>query len=1087
MTNSQPYSLAAYAPNGERKGYLATPETWSASMPINDIGSMNLSYGLDQPHAEWLTEACEIAIEVANPHTGKWEETPSGRFILVEEKADAAKGAADVPSYTLVGYGSLLGKITGVPAAFSKAKDNYTPDGKRHFLNANPGQIMTAFLQEARALVDGLQPGIELGFTTSTDSAGRPWAHEIDLDYEPTVSMLTALQNLAKQGMCDFWLEGRTLKMVNPDSTARNTGIELHNDFSEEAPVQSTRAGLLHTVFLVGEEGKTWREDNPSAQAPWGTTMSVLTQGGVSREATARRLAKAELERGSQARTERTWQAVVNTLDWVAPVDVAAGDWVRVKTSDGFEEMRVFQLTLNAQSEKTTVALTINDRFEDAQVRAAKRLAGITGGASGDAGTSTIPAKDSAKAVPKAPQGLTTESEGYWIGAEPRSRVRVGFAPVTDDVNNVPITIDHYEVNVGGKTTDTTDTTDIVVEDLAPGYEVAVSVVAVSSEGVRSAPTTKNITTVLPDERLFPPTKFRAVSNFGIISLEWDGLLQAPGRAAVKPPKHFDHLNVYASIGEGAAKIGTLHGGVFTYDAQARLGQTLEFWATAVDRLGSESEPGPRVKIEVSSVVSDELSKAKRETAQAVAQWQTVMSKLKDHLRTFSLPADRVEGLEQVVQRSAAGKAKITYSTSVPSGSGKTAGDVWYQRDAKARSITGFWIWDGGRWAPQKLDHKVLGSVDVGSLTAGGASIDTAVARKLFSDVVVSNISRSGQFIGGSAIIDGTIDAKKFRVDEGFVNRLFANQAFIGLVKAQIVSTKQTIKGPGVEISGDGVAIDGRFGGIRINPRDGLTFSSTDELFHLGMDGAVTMVGDLKAGSTVTGAVIKTDDGPNRTQLDTKNGLTVYRNGDPLVQVGAQYDTGLAIWDEQDRLMRPLSALAFRHLSFERGMKDLASSRFFTSSTTGSLQSVDVVKEWSFRSLQGNVTGESEIGTAGYLKLGSGTSGVTIMIDAYGAFTNEESRNQVFDPMILVTVYVEKDGRRVGKVECLLTAGGLYQGKSSLTSASASGFVGTPHFTTRPETYSFKVTARCANGRWGNGAGAGTATLARVSAVILPR
>lgn len=711
------YRLVVYMPDGDKQGYLDRPASWSASLPVNDLGALSLQYSPTTPGSEYLREPCEVAVEAYRQDSRSWIEVRNGRYRLIETTADKAAGIADMPIYRLVSYGSLMDGVVVIPGKYGKP-ENYDTDGKRKFLSATVGQILTTILAEARSIVDNLVPGLRFDFTPTVDSAGKAWSKKITIYYEPGLSLWTVLQNLAQQGQCDFWFEGRTLMVVNPDSASARTSILLDPAYCLEAPVRTTVAGLLHTALLVGDEGMVWRVDNTGTPTPWGTSMKVLTQGGVRNEATARELLGTELEAGSRVRSEYTWQTQLKVIDWVPGVDLQAGDWVMFHTETGYVQMRAYQITISYDKTATKITLTLNDRFEDAQVRQARRLKGIMNGASGDAGTSSVPtAKDVAKAVPAQVGGLVAESEGYWEADIARSLVRVSFASVMLDVNGLAIDIDHYEVSVAGKIVNSQDTTNIVIDGLAPATTVGVQVTAVSRDGVRGASAYANITTVYPDSKLDPPTVLSTSCKTGIISLIWDGKLQAQGGEPYLPPAHFDHLIIEESsdqaewiVVEDTLKVAVL-------DRQAATGNILYYRALAVDRLGNKSEPSPVVSVQVVNELAEQINTALavQEAQQiAVDQASQDLALLHSKLDAADLDlsevrlsvttaqaaadsarqaADKASADAQEAAGLAAGKGKVIYQATAPTGGNAARENLWIRTsDNKPHTF------DGSKW-----------------------------------------------------------------------------------------------------------------------------------------------------------------------------------------------------------------------------------------------------------------------------------------------------------------------------------------------------------------------------------------------------
>lgn len=601
--------LRVYAPDGAAQDYLSEPVSWRASLPTNDVSALQLDYAIAGANAALLGVACEVAVEV-NTGSG-WIEPRNARYRRLEVTSDRAAGAADVRRYTMPGYASLLDGVVVIPAAYGAA-ELHDQDGKRKFLSAPVGQILATVLQEARTLVANLIPGLQLGFTPTHDARGVLWAKRVTIYYEPGMSLLTILDNLAQQGLCDWWMQGRTLHVVNVESAAVDTGVRLLGDVTE-APVRSSLAGLLHTAFLVGDEA-TWRVDNPGTPTPWGTSMRVLTQGGVRDEGTAQALIGAELAAGGQERTEYTIAQPVAAAAVLPLSDYQPGDWVQAQGRAGWERMRVWQITLGFGNDGLSCALTLNDRFVDSEVRNAKRTRGIVNGATGDAGTGGVPSKPTT-VRPSTPTGLVSSSLGYWVGKTPRSSVQAGWAAVTTDVQGNAIITDHYLLRIAGKTVKVSGHSG-GVDDLEPNKAVSVEVAAVSSSGVQSGWASRSQLTDYPLAKLDPPTAPTLTVANGIVTVLWDGTVQAGGQPYA-PPLHFDRADVYEAVSASGpwTAVGTIVAGALVLDRQTELGTTYHYRLIAVDTRGVASNPGPSASVLVESAV-----------AQAVLDAQTAAS-----------------------------------------------------------------------------------------------------------------------------------------------------------------------------------------------------------------------------------------------------------------------------------------------------------------------------------------------------------------------------------------------------------------------------------------------------------------------------
>lgn len=373
--------LVAYEPNGPRLGQLPHPLSVEVGQPFNDLPSLRLTYSTHAPGAELLDQPCEVALEVYNPESGEWTEYPDSRFLRLQRSGDITDPTGSY-TYTLPGYGWQMRKIRLYPG------DSPLVDGKRGFLSANAGIILRTFLNEWHAR--GGSPEFTADFSTAHDSAGQAWDKQLTIYYQPGIDLLTVLANLAEQGVVDWQMQGRTLRVYNADTTlGRNLAadpnpVELRvgRDIVE-APDSGTLEDVVTNVYLEGEEGLALELANPNADSPWGRWEEYLTQGGVSDEGTARLLADAALQSGSRERVQITRQLEFDSAEYLPWIDYRPGDYVRATGDNGEpQQLRVRQITLTRdRNGRVGGNLVLNDRFIEAEIRRAKRTAGIVNGA----------------------------------------------------------------------------------------------------------------------------------------------------------------------------------------------------------------------------------------------------------------------------------------------------------------------------------------------------------------------------------------------------------------------------------------------------------------------------------------------------------------------------------------------------------------------------------------------------------------------------------------------------------------------------------------------------------------------------------
>ena len=440
--------LVAYSPGGARlSSLLLDAVDWDASFPHNDVAALSLSYpSVASVASELVDGPVEIAVEVSDG--GSWVEPRNARFLSSEVQSNDAQ-PLDVPKFTFRGLGALLER----PMVLRK-QDNpgkpYDSDDKRNFLSATAGQIALSVVQESRAKYSKMLDGIEFGFTASTDSLGKAWNKLDSLAFEPGTDLLRILDDATARGICDWWMQGRTLHVVNADSAAVTRSLRLNLVEATEAPVRATFEGMATRVALEGAEGRYWEKTIPGASVPYGDKILRSASDAISTEGTALDLLARNAVQAGQPRREYT--RAIAVIDSAPLLDWQVGDWLQIKTRNTWESVRVFEAGLSFKASDAVISarVTLNDRFVDASVRDAKRLRGIAHGTTQNLGSGGIPSRAD-KAVPAAPKGVAANSLGYWLDAIPFSSVDVSWQAVTADTGGLALNgVDYYEVSCGG-------------------------------------------------------------------------------------------------------------------------------------------------------------------------------------------------------------------------------------------------------------------------------------------------------------------------------------------------------------------------------------------------------------------------------------------------------------------------------------------------------------------------------------------------------------------------------------------------------------------------------------------------------------
>lgn len=619
MAKSLHARLVAYRPFGARIGVLAEPVSFSASMLHDDDGAISIEYSMLSGDAQAfdreLTDGLEVAVEVSDG--SGFKEPDNARFVIT-----GRSGKTDDRTKTVTYSGQSISWL------LSKAENNDSSHlitdgdnkGKRPFYSANPGVILKTLLDENRQR-GGAATGLTLGFNTAKDAAGSNWAKKYTLYYSLGTDLQTILSALVNGGGCDWRTSGRTLKLWNADSTAlsrdlsKSVALQLARDISE-APFEESIADLASTILVEGDNNLLFRMDNPAAPTPWGKWESYSSQGGVSDKDTAQAFMQSTLDDAARVRGQYTRDLITSGVDNLPLIDFHAGDWITAPTVTHGEKVRVQEIDLSMrQGEGLSCSIALNDIKYDASVRQAKKIKGITGGASlagSEGGTTTSSDRD--HRVPKAPLGLVVQTDAY-IGSDgfAHGLATAMWSAVTEATNDAAIEISNYAVewrkHVDGApwhSAGTTDKTQLGFGGLDCGTQIEVRVRAVPTYSDKLGEwSSVFVATVESDTTpCAVPSKPLLSSELGVVTIHWDGKTAAGAR--MEPD--FDHIEVGEGINaDGMQVISATQSGQGDYVITGLTGGSQHSYALrSVDHAGNKSDWSAIATVTVASAVSPE-------------------------------------------------------------------------------------------------------------------------------------------------------------------------------------------------------------------------------------------------------------------------------------------------------------------------------------------------------------------------------------------------------------------------------------------------------------------------------------------------
>lgn len=544
----------AYEVGGDRIGVLPDVLDLSVTVPFNDLPTVSLKY----PEGDWgvrgslLDGEIEVSIEMSVGEND-WFEIPGGRFMAQSVEQNPLSDGTSARTLKAVHIGHMLDEalVWEVPEA---AKDS---DGKWNFLSATAGEILRTLWDAAQAR--GWGRGLTLDVDTARDSANAQWKDVATIAFGANVTLASVVQALEQLDMIDWQWQGRNLRVYNSGgSLNQNREYKITWPLAvgtTDAPETISWQDRCTDVLVKGEGGRYWRIHSKVAPTGLRRIEKVVEAGGVELEATAERVASSTLWRGAEPsqQIKREWNADSGAM--IPFRDYQLGDWMRVQRTDTqFERLRAVGISLTYDEKGLRGHTTFGTYIEEGLARMAKKLKGITGGASA---TTTRPAPDERKyRTAAAPKGVVASGDavinddGFAVAV-----MGVSFQKVTQDTKGTAVNVSGYDVwwrRKDGKSNPSGIRT-FWASDLPQGgvatvhvaplevyglYEVAVRAIEGNNYGVWS-PT---IEVRMPGDVTPPPAPTRPVvsQTLGVLDVVWDG----KGPHGVNMPADYDHTDV---------------------------------------------------------------------------------------------------------------------------------------------------------------------------------------------------------------------------------------------------------------------------------------------------------------------------------------------------------------------------------------------------------------------------------------------------------------------------------------------------------------------------------------------------------------
>lgn len=549
---------------------------------------------------------------------GRWEAPRDNLFIAAEDEGDTIDPSG-VVSFTAQGY---------VPWLAARALLHWSPsveDGERTWLEsggpASAGYILSGMITEAKTRGWGAQVSID--FSGSSDSNGATWVtgDKVLQNYRLLTPLSQVLDGLARQGLCDWWTEGTTLRVFRPGTTGLDrTRIKLGGRGFTRGPGKGTFHDVFTDLIVVPEKSPNWLYlDNTGADDRFGRLEASMTQSGVEDHTTATRNAQSALLEGRAVKQELSFEWTV-TEGMPRPfLDFNVGDQVTVKGRAGWETdaRSVVGFVVTKEGSTVTVRAVTGARILTAGAKVATlALASSVGRVIGGSGQSMPGSSGPAAIDPDAPAGLHVNSNVGYFAADgtARARVELEWTAVTQASDGSTVDVVEYEVwhrvspSLASRVT-ATDSPISVIDTWESGVARLVKVRARSAGNVWGAFSSEiSVTPAAPSTVPSAPTAPSLTSKLATITAAWNGSLTSGA-----PGPSFSHAIAQAATSSGGpwTQVGGsfVRGGVTfpAADVGADLGDTVWVRFIAVSPLGALSTASTAATVVVTGVEGPDI------------------------------------------------------------------------------------------------------------------------------------------------------------------------------------------------------------------------------------------------------------------------------------------------------------------------------------------------------------------------------------------------------------------------------------------------------------------------------------------------
>lgn len=392
------FELWIYDPNGGLRGTLPYPISWTASVPLNDIGTMQLTVSAETPGSHLLSAPFEVALRLRPSDSDTFIEPPGCRFISLRRQRDWTDRQG-LFTWHLANWGWQLRK--------ARLNTNSVTVQEREFEDMAAGAILAEIAPEPFF-------NLQRNFNSVEDTNDNNWVDSQTITYPYGTDFLSIQQEWAEQSIVHWRFNQRIWEVFRADLTLHDARDEVliraegnileANDllsFEDVAdrvryvsdlinPLDPEVTRTINGVVSTSDDIRWWGRWEDFISVPGGTDITT---------ATAAANARLQLIHNARFQSDRRFVAPNNPLPLY---HYNAGSLIRIEDADErlpgqpdnvwtIRDTRVEQIVLSYDRDRHIEAqVTTDNLFPTRDVVIGRMLKAINGTANAVMGARSI-------------------------------------------------------------------------------------------------------------------------------------------------------------------------------------------------------------------------------------------------------------------------------------------------------------------------------------------------------------------------------------------------------------------------------------------------------------------------------------------------------------------------------------------------------------------------------------------------------------------------------------------------------------------------------------------------------------------------